>query len=441
MVAGALAVDGPGDSKRRTMTDDSLIARDARFCWHPYTQHGADDRPLAVRAASGAWLELEDGRRILDAISSWWTILHGHAEPALIETMHAQASTLDHVLFAGATHDPAVRLAERLVEHTPTSLQRVFFSDDGSTAIEVALKIALQAHHQRGERQRQVFITFDGAYHGDTFGAMSVGDPDPFFEPYAGQLFRVERIPLSLDGLSAALERLGDTAAGILVEPRVQGAGGMLMHGADVLLAMQGMARAAGIPFILDEVMTGFGRTGSIFASIGAGLQPDIQCVAKGITGGIMPLAVTLASETLFDAFRSDDRSKMLFHGHSFTAHPIACAVANRSLDLVLERDVPGRLDRIGTRIEDILTADLRTDHARATLRRTGGIVAFDLDLEPGYLGGAAREGRRIALDHDVLLRPLGPVLYAMPPACTSDDEAERIAEVLLVMERELTGS
>jgi adenosylmethionine-8-amino-7-oxononanoate aminotransferase len=333
-------------------TSLSLAARDARHCWHPYTQHGAESAPpLAVASASGALLTLEDGRELIDAISSWWAILHGHGREELIDAMERQARKLDHVLFAGATHEPAVRLAERLCEVAPAGLTRVFYSDDGSTAVEVALKMAYQRWVQRGEPERRVFVALEGAYHGDTFGSMSVSDPDPFFAAYTPLLFEVRRCAPDSEALATLLDELGNKAAGVIVEPMVQGAAGMRMHPASFLQAARTLTREHGLPLIADEVMTGFGRTGRLFACNHADVAPDLLCLAKGLTGGIFPLSATLATEEMFESFLSQDKARAFFHGHTFTAHPVGCAVALASLDINLGEDTPGKLNTIGKTI------------------------------------------------------------------------------------------
>ena len=411
--------------------------RDARVCWHPYTQHGLESEFPAVRGARGAVLELEDGRELIDAISSWWTCLHGHGHPPIGRAIAAQLEQLDHVLFAGLTHEPAVRLAERLVEHAPAGLSRVFYSDNGSTAVEVALKIAYQQWVHRGEPERTVFVALDGAYHGDTFGAMSAGEREPFFSAFGPLLFEVRHAAPNAGALEATLRDLGPRAAAVIVEPLVQGAAGMRMHGADFVRAVRALCDEHGVPMIADEVMTGFGRTGRLFACERAGVSPDLLCLAKGLTGGMFPLSATLATETLFAAFRSTDRSRTFFHGHSFTANPTGCAAALASLDCCLADDVPGRLEALGARIEARLAASpVASSGSIGPLRRTGGIVAFDLVVPPddddGYLSRIAPELRARALELGVLLRPLGNVVYALPPACTTPEQADRIADAML---------
>jgi adenosylmethionine-8-amino-7-oxononanoate aminotransferase len=413
-----------------------LVSRDARVAWHPYTQHGLEREALPVASAHGAELTLADGRVVIDAISSWWTVLHGHGEPRLVAALAEQAARLDHVLFAGCTHEPAVALAEELLAVAPPGLARVFYSDDGSTAVEVALKIALQAHRHAGAAQRRVFVALEGAYHGDTFGAMAVGEREPFFAPFADLLFEVRHVPVDAHAVRAALDALGPRAAGVILEPLVQGAGGMRMHAPELVRAARAACDERGLFLIADEVMTGFGRTGTLFACEQAGVTPDLLCLAKGLTGGIFPLAATLCSAALFERFVSDDRARALFHGHSFTANPIGCAVARESLALSRERDVPARLAAIGARIEARLGKRLGPRARELALRRCGGIVALDLPESGGYLAARALERRRRALELGVLLRPLGNVLYAMPPACTGEAQCDAIADALAELSR-----
>jgi adenosylmethionine-8-amino-7-oxononanoate aminotransferase len=411
-----------------------LQARDRACLWHPYTQHGLDAEPLAVAGAQGALLELADGRTLIDAISSWWATLHGHGHPAIAAAIARQAQALDHVLFAGVTHAPAVELAEALLAAAPPGLARVFFSDDGSTAVEAALKMAYQRWVHLGEPERSVFVALEGGYHGDTFGAMSVGDPDPFFRAYAPLLFSVRRVPPAAHALESALAELGRRACAVIVEPLVQGAAGMRMHPPDFLRAARAACDRHGVPLIADEVMTGFGRTGALFACGKAGITPDLLCLAKGLTGGTLPLAATLASAEIYAAFRSQDRARTFFHGHTFTASPIGCAAALASLRLIREEDTPEKLDLLGARIEAAL-ADLRSHAQVRELRRTGGIVALELrppaGTEAGYLSSLGPRLRAAAIELGVLLRPLGGVIYAMPPACTSAPEADLIASAM----------
>lgn len=412
----------------------NLTSRDEAVCWHPYTQHLTENSPLPVRAAHGSFLVLDDGREIIDAISSWWAVLHGHGCPELIEAMHRQATTLDHVLFAGATHQPAVELAERLLRAAPAGLSRVFYSDNGSTAVEVALKMSYQCWLHRGEPERRVFLALDGAYHGDTFGAMAVGDPDPFFRAFEPLLFDVERVPPKAEALEEAIGRLGSRLAAFILEPLVQGACGMRMHSPEFVRRARELTSKAGIFLIADEVATGFGRTGTLFACEQAEVTPDLMCLAKGLAGGVLPLAATLATESTFETFLSEDPAKTFLHGHTFTANPIACAVGLASLELIETNTVPKTLDRIGATIEARLRERIAgSDRARG-LRRLGGIVAVDLVVpegDAGYHAAVSAKIREGALERGVLLRPLGNVIYAMPPACTDEETALRIADTI----------
>lgn len=404
--------------------------RDGDVCWHPYTQHGIEETLLPVTGAQGAWLELADGRRMLDAVSSWWACLHGHGHPRLVEAIATQAATLDHVLFAGCTHEPAVRLAERLAAAAPAGLTRTFFSDDGSTAVEVALKACYSAAARRGEKERTLFVALEGGYHGDTFGAMAVGDPDPFFDEFGSLLFRVVRAPPDAAALEALMAEHGAQTAALILEPIVQGAAGMQSVAPDVVRAARRLCDEHGAFLVADEVMTGFGRTGTLFACEQAGISPDALCLSKGLTGGMLPLSATLFTESIFEAFRSEDRGRMFFHGHTYTGHAIGCAVALASLDVVEADDTPARFEAIGARVSARLDA-LLPDDGSVQRRRFGGIVVVELDGDGGYLDAAGPRLKAACRTHapDVLLRPLGSVLYSLPPACTTMEECDLIAE------------
>lgn len=415
-----------------------LLARDGRHLWHPYTQHGLEAAPLPVHSAEGALLTLTDGRQLVDAISSWWTCLHGHGRSELIEAMAQQARQLDHVLFAGATHEPAVALAEALLPRLPAGLTRLFYSDDGSTAVEIALKLAFQAQERRGEGQRRLFVALEGGYHGDTFGAMAVGDPDPFFLPFRELLFEVRRIPPTSAALEELLAAEGSKVAALIVEPLIQGAAGMRVHSAEFLQSARALCDKHGVLLIADEVMTGFGRSGELFACGRAGIRPDLMTLAKGLTGGLLPLAATAASEDIYAAFLSPKRSLAFFHGHSFTAHPIGCAVALRSLELCLAEEVPARLEAIGRALHAALAPALRADPRASNLRQLGGMVAFELNSPrqdvQGYLSELSPRLRAAAIEQGVLLRPLGQTVYALPPACTNAEQVAAIARAMLAL-------
>ncbi|MGH9750771.1 MAG: adenosylmethionine--8-amino-7-oxononanoate transaminase [Candidatus Polarisedimenticolia bacterium] len=412
-----------------------LAARDARVVWHPYTQHGLGIAPLPVAAARGAYLVLHDGREILDAISSWWVVLHGHAEPRIAAAIAAQAGRLDQAMFAGLTHEPAVRLAETLVAAATERglpLARVFFSDDGSTAVEVALKMAFQYHRQTGAGERRRFVALAGAYHGDTLGAMAVGDPEGFAAPFRPLLMEADFVA---PGDAAALARLllegPPRHAALIVEPLVQGAGGMRFHEPAFLQEAERLCRATGTLLICDEVFTGFHRTGTWLASEQAGVRPDLLTLSKGLTGGFLPLAVTLATAAIFEAFLSGDRTRAFLHGHSFTANPLGCAAALASWERLQEPDCRARIQAIGARTASHVER-LRVHPRARRARSLGTIGAVDLEGPPGYF---SRLGPRLAaraLERGVLLRPLGNVLYAVPPLCVTDAEIDRIYATIL---------
>ncbi|MFK5955566.1 MAG: adenosylmethionine--8-amino-7-oxononanoate transaminase [Planctomycetota bacterium] len=410
----------------------NLPQRDQKVCWHPYTQHQLDPEPLAVVAAKDATLTLADGTEVIDAISSWWANLHGHARPEITAAMAEQAVKLDHIMFAGFTHEPAVRLAEELVDMTPDGLSRVFYSDNGSTAVEVGLKAVYQTWVRRGQPSRTVFLALDGGYHGDTFGAMSVGEPEPFFEEFSPFLFHVVRVAPNIAAVEAALADLEGRVAGFILEPLVQGAAGMKMHSVDFLKDLRTQCTQNEIFLIADEVMTGFGRTGHRFACNAADIAPDVMCLAKGLTGGIFPLSATLVTEEIYSAFLSDERAKAFFHGHTFTGNPIGCAVGLASMEILRRENTPAMLQCIGDRLFAQLQ-NLEQQDGVLEVRQCGGIVAIELQTEDeGYLAGLGetlRAGCRA--QKNVLLRPLGNIMYAMPPSCTTDEEVDQIAVAL----------
>jgi adenosylmethionine-8-amino-7-oxononanoate aminotransferase len=416
------------------MTPAPLADRDRGVLWHPYTQHGLGIAPLPVAAARGAWLTLADGRRVLDAISSWWVNLHGHAHPAMVEAIAAQAATLEQVIFAGFTHEPAVALAELLVAaagERGTGLRRVFYSDDGSTAVEVALKMAYQYHALRGATTRRRFIALTGAYHGDTLGAMAVGEPSGFHSMFRPLLPEVDFVaPDDAPALERLLAGRPDQHAALIVEPMVQGAGGMRMHAPEFLRQAERLCRAAGLLMICDEVFTGFWRTGRLFAFEHAGLRPDLVTLSKGLTGGYVPLGATLATEEIFATFLSPDRGRAFLHGHSFTANPIACAAAIASWKLLHAPACQERIRAIAAATASGI-ATLAQHPAARRARHLGTIGALDIEGPPGYFSAMAPRLFEAALRRGVLLRPLGNVLYAVPPYCVTDAEVALIYETM----------
>ena len=407
------------------------MAERTSHVWSPFTQMKAALPIQQVRAGRGAMLELEDGRQILDCISSWWVTLHGHGQPEIAAAVAAQAKELEQVIAAGFTHRPAEELARRLVDALPAPLKWVFYSDDGSTAVEVALKLAYQFWRNQGERDRTRFLRFEGAYHGDTLGAMSVGERSLFTRPFADLLLPTDAVPFpatwegdgeveakearALARLEELLTRHSGQYAAMILEPLVQGAGGMRMCRPHFLAAVQALLRQWDVLDIYDEVLTGFGRTGALFACEKAATQPDIICLAKGLTGGFLPMAATVCSERVFAAFYHDDPTKAFYHGHSYTANPLGCAAALASLDLLAgepfrrlatwQREEAGRL----------------RDHPRLKrVRVCGTIVAADVmaEGEEGYLHEVGPLLREQFLARGFLLRPLGNSVYVLPPYC-----------------------
>jgi adenosylmethionine-8-amino-7-oxononanoate aminotransferase len=396
--------------------------------WHPFTQHALQPHAIEIARGEGAWLESVDGKRLLDLISSWWVVTHGHRHPRIVQAIKDQADHLDQVIFAGFTHRPAEDLARRLLARVGGQLAHVFYSDSGSTAVEVALKMALGFWRNRGEARTRI-VTLEHAYHGDTIGTMSAGARGVFNAAYEPLLFDVVRLPFPHPGQEdrtlAALDeacRAGDVAA-LIVEPLLLGAGGMLTYPAKMLRAMQDICVRSGALLIADEVLTGFGRTGSFTACEQAGVTPDIMCLAKGITGGSMPLSVTLCSRAIFDAHYSTDRAKTFYHSSSYTANPIACAAAVANLDVWDAEPVQQRVDAI-TLWQNEFVRSFAGDARFANARTCGTISAIDLVVaDEGYLAGVGPRLYEFFIARGLLLRPLGNTIYLMPPYCVTRDE------------------
>lgn len=401
--------------------------------WRPFTQHGLEEPVPLVTHADGAALHTADGRRVVDAISSWWVTTHGHRHPKIMAAIADQAQRLDQIIFAGWTHEPAEALARALIELLPAPLAHVFFSDSGSTSVEVALKMALGFWGNTG-RPRSRIVTMEGGYHGDTVGGMSVGARGVFNRPYAPLLFEVARLPFPEPGLEQAtadafevLCRAADPPAALIVEPLILGAGGMRTYSSAALTLLRELCSVHEVLFIADEVMTGWGRTGTLLACEQAGIVPDILCLSKGLTGGALPLAVTLATPEIFEAHRSKDSARMFFHSSSYTANPIACAAAGANLAIWRDEPVLERITDLGRRQEDRLRALSALPGVRNP-RRLGTVTAFELeDSGEGYLSALGPELRTFFRERDVLLRPLGDTVYVMPPYCIEDADLEAV--------------
>lgn len=422
-----------------------LLALDRQHVWHPFTRVDAAD-PLVIASGEGAVLRTADGRRIIDAISSWWVNLFGHGNPLIAAAIARQASELEHVIFAGCTHEPAIRVAEQLAAMLPGDLNRVFFSDNGSTSVEVALKLAWQHWQNVDEPQRQRIMVFDGGYHGDTVGAMSVGVSSGFFDAWKRQLVPCDVMPYPATWMddekvelreSAALETIDNfldqhdnEVAAMILEPLVQGASGMRMARASFIAAVVERLRAHNVLVIFDEIMTGFGRTGTRFACEQVGTIPDMICLSKGLTGGFLPLSVTVVSERVHQSFQGTDPSAMFCHGHSYTANPLGCAAALATFELLNRTETTATWKRIEMGHDAGIRAVAKIDGV-VRCRIQGTIAALELQVDdPGY---QSQVGRRLSAwfrnqhkkPESVLIRPLGNVVYLLPPYCITDRQLE----------------
>lgn len=406
--------------------------------WHPFTQHGSAPAEISIARAEGARLVTNTGRSIIDAISSWWVITHGHRHPRIVQAIGEQVQQLEQVIFAGFTHEPAERLAQKLLARAPPSLRHAFFSDSGSTAVEVAVKMAVGAWHNRGKPRHRI-IAMEHAYHGDMFGAMSVGHRGVFNAAWDPMLFEVSFVPFpdigaeqrTLDALESLLRRDADCFAAAIFEPLVLGAGGMKMYTPAVLQGIAQICRHFGVWLILDEVMTGFGRTGSLFACEQANVTPDLMCLSKGLTGGFLPMGVTLASAEIYAGFYSPDRARTFFHSSSYTGNAIACAAAVANLEIWESEPVMERIASVA-RHHGAALKQLSARAEVAQVRQTGTIAAVELKAgDAGYLAQLGPKLNAFYLERDVLLRSLGNVIYVLPPYCTSAAELMRVYGVI----------
>jgi adenosylmethionine---8-amino-7-oxononanoate aminotransferase len=418
--------------------------------WHPFTNSALDPAPLLVRQAEGVHLHLGDGRKIIDAISSWWVNLHGHANPRIAKAIAGQAEKLEHVILAGFSHEAAEELAARLSKWLPRELTHLFFSDDGSTAVEVALKLAVQHFQNLSRPEKSEIVALAHGYHGDTAGAMSVSDESPFTQPFKSMRYAVHRVnsaychrcPVGLkreschiecvQQLERLLEERGEQIAAVIVEPLLQGAGGMIVHPVEFLQSVRALCSKYDVLLILDEVLTGFGRTGKMFACDLANVVPDLMCVSKGITGGFLAMGVTLCTDRVEVAFRSENRLHTFYHGHSYTGNALACAAANANLQIFEDEPV---FDRIATiaKINAERLAQLREMHQVGDVRQIGTMGAMELVAEDaGYLSALRPKLYGFFLEHGVLLRPLGNVVYVLPPYVIEPDELHRVYDVMV---------
>jgi adenosylmethionine-8-amino-7-oxononanoate aminotransferase len=409
----------------------NLTERDLKVIWHPYTQMKTASPPIPIVRGEGAGLFDEQGKKYIDAVSSWWVNIHGHAHPYIAKKVSEQLLKLEHVIFAGFTHEGAVELAERLLEILPKNQQKAFYSDNGSTAIEVAIKMCLQYWLNKGD-QRTKIVAFKNAYHGDTFGAMAVSGRSAFTKAFDSLLFEVEFIDLpnkeNIENLKSQISRLKSQLACFIFEPLVQGSAGMIMYEAEYLNQLMAHCRQENVLMIDDEVFTGFGRTGKRFACDHVQVQPDIMCFSKGITGGTMALGLTTCTQQIYDAFLSDDKLKTLFHGHSFTANPIAIASALASLDLFLEPETAANMARIEAAHQQF--AARIKDHPKIkAVRQTGTIIAMEWETgdNTSYFNSLRDKLYHYFLAEGIILRPLGNVIYILPPYCITKAELDYV--------------
>lgn len=417
----------------KVSTDENQ--KDQDNIWHPFTQHQLVKVHPLVERGRGAHLFLKDGRSVIDGISSWWVNVLGHGQPQIAQAIAHQAHQLEHVIFAGFTHQPAIDLSEKILNQLNINykkLKKVFFSDNGSTSIEVALKMAYQYFSLRGEKQRTKFVALRGGYHGDTLGAMSVGEPEGFHTFFKPLMMPVDY--LHPDNFSE-LEEFANNAsqyAACIVEPLVQGAGGMRMYSVAYLQKLAEICRVNGTLLICDEVFTGFYRTGHFLASDHAKIQPDIVCLSKGITGGFLPLAVTVVSQEIYQQFLGDQLQQAFLHGHSYTGNPIACAAANASFDLLNSPEVQRRISQIAQWTAEEISK-LKGLEGISQPRYLGTIGAFDVEGYNGYFTGAfAKKFSQMCFEQGVLVKPLGGTVYTVPPYCISEDDFRKMYAVIV---------
>ncbi len=412
--------------------------KDKQFVWHPFTHLKYAEAPIEIVKGEGAYFYDAEGNKLLDGISSWWVNLHGHCHPYISQKVSEQLHTLEHAIFSAFTHEPAVKLAERLIGHLPENQSKIFYSDNGSTAVEVGLKMVLQYWHNQGMSKKK-FIAFENAYHGDTFGGMSVGARNVFNNAFENLLFDVIHIPLpDADNMEQIKEVLQgwftnhNDIAGFIFEPLVQGAAGMLMYEAKYLDELITLCRENKVLCIADEVMTGFGRTGKFFASSYLSNKPDIICLSKGLTGGYMPLGVTSCAQFIYNSCVSDDKTKTFFHGHSYTANPTACSAGLASLDLMEKEETWSQIAMISKLNQELVTK-LKNHPKLKDVRCKGTILALEINTEEHthYLNNSSESIASYFLNKSIIVRPLGNILYVIPPYCITETEIKQVYEVM----------
>ncbi len=415
----------------------TLFEKDKEYVWHPFTQVQTEAPPIHIVRAKGTKLIDDKGKSYIDCNSSWWVNIHGHGNKHIQKAINTQFKEVDHIIFAGATHSKAIELAERVANKLPKPLSKVFFSDDGSTSVEVALKMAIQYWHNKNEKRTKI-LAIDGAYHGDTFGAMSVCERGVFNRPFESLFFQVDFIDFPIPEKEETLLTNAETLlklnqhAALIVEPLVQGSSGMRMYNPQFLDELVKLAKKYHTLVIFDEVMTGWGRTGKWFALNHIQEIPDIVCLSKGLTGGVLPLGLTVATKAIFNAFLGEEKQKAFLHGHSFTGNPLACAAACASLDLLEEEKTWRAIKRISTNYEPLIV-ELKSSPVIKEIRQLGTILAIELAVseESSYFNSIRDEAYHYFLDNGLWIRPLGNVIFVNPPYCLTQAEQNRIFVVI----------
>ncbi|WP_397302116.1 adenosylmethionine--8-amino-7-oxononanoate transaminase [Nonlabens ulvanivorans] len=426
------------------MTLEELQKLDAQHIWHPLTQHKTANSPLAIKKAQGNYLFDMAGKTYFDAISSWYTCSYGHTNPVLTQAIKKQVDELHHVVFAGMTHEPAARLSKKLIGILPDNQQKLFFSENGSTSVEIALKMAFQYHFNRGEK-RNVVIALENGFHGDTFGAMSASGLSVYNGPFEDFFIDVKRIPVPTEeNLSEVLYLIDELTtqnqvASFIYEPLVQGAAAMQMHQPEHLCQVLKCFQEKGVLTIADEVMTGFGKTGYNFASEAMLNKPDMMCLSKALTGGIMPMAITTCTKKVYDAFYDDELARGFFHGHTYSGNPLGCAVAAAAIDLLTSDAIQENIQLI-TQSHKKHIKVYQSHNAVDSVRSCGVILAIDLAIEMERYGSKRNEIFQWFMNHGVFLRPLGKTIYIVPPFTTSPQELELLYKALLVFLDEMTS-
>ncbi len=450
----------PVENTQSYIATSPLAERDAKVVWHPFTQHQTAPFSIPIVRGEGAYLYDDSGKKYIDAISSWWVNLHGHSHPYIAQKVAEQFTKLEQVIFAGFTHEPAVRLAERLLEILPKNQAKIFYSDNGSTAVEVALKMAIQYFHNQGFTKKRKVIALENGYHGDTFGTMAVGAKSAFNAPFEGFLYETIYLPvptkgqeeLSLQTMKNLMQNAGEIAC-FIFEPLIQGAGGMVMYEPEMLEQLIRLAKENNVLTIADEIMTGFGRTGKLFATDYIQTKPDILCLSKGLTGGAMALGVTSCTQEIYEAFLSEDRKKTLFHSHSFTANPLACTAGLASLDLLLTDETNDKIlkinklhnnfktngrmlyapivshDVVSRGVSHTPVSNNSSNGLQHNIRIKGTILAIEIQTAEGtsYFNNIRDIAYQFFIEKGILIRPLGNVIYLLPPYCISEEDLKYI--------------